>query len=151
MARGTRNAVCMLILVASFISCKKTNSRQSSTLENELRESLKIATYDPTKISPDVIMLVTSPSGRRFFRRDDLEKFITHAKAKHEGYDPADIKILHIETSPGSRYAGVTYTVGWNITIDNKTRSTEVVAHEIWEHQMDGWHRLFSAMDSKPK
>ena len=91
---------------------------------------------------------MASQSGRRIFTKDNIEQFIAHTREKGEKYEPSGFKVLSNDESDTVRFATITYEVTWHVSIDNNTRSTHVVSHEIWERQIDGWHRLAAAMDS---
>jgi hypothetical protein len=135
-----------IYLCMTLFSCKPKPF--TKTLEEEVRDALDLKKFDKSKVDDRAVVLVASRNGRHFFTRDDMENFIAHTRAKGEIYEASDFKVLNKNESDNSSFASITYEVTWKISLDNRTRSTHVAAQEIWERQIDGWHRLFAAIDS---
>lgn len=138
-------ALVVCILLAG-IGCKHPAAERA--FEDEVRDSLGSAKFDKTKLDDNVRIVVSSGSGRRFFTRENIENFHADAQEKGEAWEPSNFKVLKKDVLPDSRYASITYEVTWKLSTGRKpTNSTHLVSREIWEHQVDGWHRLFAAMD----
>lgn len=127
-----------------LVSCNRQGTDQG--LEADLRKSLDSRTFDITKLDDHTIVLSASDGGRHFLTRDDIKKLVNDSKKKGETWEVSEFTMLNKYASPNFRYASVTYRVVWNISGGDKTKA-ELVSHEIWEHQVDGWHRIFVATD----
>lgn len=137
-----------ILFCATVFSCKQRPAPFERTLEQEVRDTLDFTKFDKNKFDDHSAVLVAAEGGRRFFTRDDSEQFISHAREKGEVYKASDFTLIDKNESDKSRFATITYGVTWKVSLDNQTRLMHVTSHEIWERQIDGWHRLFAAVDS---
>lgn len=139
-------AVCLLMILGGC-TCKVTSSSERA-FQDLVRSSLGSNNFVPTRLDDHTVVLVSSSSGRRFFSRQNIETFQADAKARGETYEASDFKALDTEESEKSRFASITYDVTYKVSKGNKTTLVHVRSHEIWERQVDGFHRLFATIES---
>lgn len=155
-SRFSLNSIVIVMIALSLGACSKlpTAKRTSPvphefSLEDQVRERLDFSKFDRTQIDENTAVLVSSKLGRRFFNREAIEKFHDAAKANGDTYSITSFKILEKDETPTSRYATIKYETAWQISIKGKTSTLNTISYEIWERQIDGWHRIFSAIDSE--
>jgi hypothetical protein len=119
-----------------------------SALEVRVKEMLEFDKFNKSMLDERAMILVASETDRRFFTRDDLDAYVTHAKESHEIYKASDFKVIQMHEDEHSPFALIAYEFNWNVTLDGTTRTTHIVSDDIWERGVDGWHRLSAAMTS---
>jgi len=146
---------CALLWSCSHRSAATTSSTAkpdlppAKTLEQTVRETLDFSKFDPNSLDEHLVIVSSSSEGRHYFARQDLSDFVQHAETKGEKYEVKAFKVLEKDAElDGSSFATITYQVTWEISLDGKTtNSVDEICHEIWEREVDGWHRLFAAID----
>jgi hypothetical protein len=142
---------CLVCFLVTASACKKNTAQavttSTDTLEDAVRETLDFGKFDKSKLDDQLTVVVAAGGGRQFFKREDIESFHAEAKKQGEAYETSDFKVLQRDESSTSRYASITYEVTWKASMAEGATSSHVVSHEIWERQVDGWHRMFAAID----
>jgi hypothetical protein len=149
MCNKTTVAKILLVgLCICVLGCPDSQSVASDgrSLEDAVRENLDWAKFDKTKLDDHALVVVASGAGRRVFTRDNIEAFHVDAQKENRSYLISKFKVLKKDESSKSRFATITYQVTWNVS-GGSTKTIDLVSREVWERQIDGWHRLFAAME----
>jgi hypothetical protein len=138
-------------IITGLCSCEWRRSRTYTypTLESAVREMSDFSRFDGTKLDDHTTVVVSSGGGRRFFNKEDIEAFHADAKRNGDSYTSTALNILSKEEPSNCHFASISYEVSWNISVGNKLQAVRVHSQEIWERQIDGWHRLFAAIDEE--
>jgi hypothetical protein len=143
-------SIALLVLIAVLGCPGGPTAADERVLEDAVRENLDWSKFDRTKLDDHLVVLVAGGGGRQFFTRENIERFHADAKKNAVTYQASGFKIVKKDESNSSRYASVTYEVTWTMSSPQKKAETiQVVCREIWEHQVDGWHRLFAAVERR--
>ncbi len=140
--------VLLFGLCICVLGCPDSQSVASDgrSLEDAVRENLDWAKFDKTKLDDHVLVVVASGAGRRVFTRENIEAFHVDAKKEKRSYTTSAFKILKKDESSKSRFATITYQVTWDVS-GGANKKLQLISREVWERQIDGWHRLFAAME----
>jgi hypothetical protein len=107
------------------------------------------ATFDINMLDEDASVLVAHGAEHRFYTREEIADVLGIAKKAGTKYEVSDFKILHEDTS--GQFASITYRVNWRTSVGDVNMTTQILSHEIWEHQKNEWRRVFAAMDATQK
>ena len=110
---------------------------------------LDASTFDVNRLDGEASILVAHGTDRRFYTREEIAEVLDTAKKAGTKYDISGFKILHEDRT--GQFASIDYRVTWQTSFKNTTVTTELLSHEIWEHDQDGWRRVFAALDATQK
>jgi hypothetical protein len=122
-------------------------SPHDPSLENSVKKLLDATTFDISMLDNESSAVVANGPERRFYTREEMAEVQDTARKAGTKYEASDFKLLSEDTS--GQFASITYRVTWKTSVGNATIATNIVSHEIWEHQQNEWHRVFAAMDAK--
>ena len=136
------------LLGISLVVCLSitTSSSSDRALDEAVRKMLDASTFDINMLDKEASMLVAHGDDHRFYTREEIADVFETAKKVGTKYGVSDFRIVQ-ENSSG-QFASVTYRVTWTATVDQTKTVTEILSHEIWEHEKNEWHRVFAAMDA---
>lgn len=139
-----------VIALCILMGCSKPSASKDPSLEKAVMEDLDFSAFDSTKLEDHLSVAVSSNEGRRFFNRESIEAFHQDAQTRKITYTTSNFKVLWEDEPPDCHYASISYEVTWHAKNSAGVEETLTRSHsqEIWERQVDGWHRLYAAIDS---
>jgi len=141
-------AVLLTVLSAGVLALTGCSSNDPS-LDSAVRKLLYASTFDVNLLDKEASVLVAHGADHRFYTREEIAEVLETARKAGTKYDVSGFKITHEDIS--DQFASVDYRVTWRTSVKDATVSTDLVSHEIWEHDGDGWRRVFAVLDAKQK